>query len=406
MKKLLAVGIFGLLMLSSCYQQDSPSLPDKVQQGEVSENLLPLEEAVEIANDFINGISGDATRADRQPVSVEMYADNATRSEDEDALLGYYVMNFGNDEGFAIVSADRRHGPMYAFSDEGSLHISDTTDNPGLRYYMLSLPGGGINPGDLIGPGGPGIPIPDPPIKPIFEVEVAPLLHANVRKWGQEYPFNKYCSNGHVGCVPLSAGMIMSYFEWPTSYGGYTFSWAAMKNDFFNDTLARFLAMLGQPNNLNAHYENEDHTYVFDDELSRNYTRTFNNFGYKNIKIQNFSETTARAAIKGSNGNSPIIITGKNKDRTKSGHAWVLDGIYHVRTIPSSAVVEPGDNKKYDEFYCFHCVWGWFGHNNGYFRFVNGTVKGEPYHTESGETSTALKETYNGLVIYSDFVKK
>ena len=42
------------------------------------------------------------------------------------------------NEGFAIIAADSRTVPVYAFSLEGNIDMNRTIDNPGFKYFLDS----------------------------------------------------------------------------------------------------------------------------------------------------------------------------------------------------------------------------------------------------------------------------
>ena len=168
-----------LLALLSCTQQEIPDVPTLSEADGRSNNLVSLNEAIETARLYVSGLKGGNTRsADLKLAKVDLLGKMNTRSADNDTtqLWGYYVINFTDDNGFALVAADKRNRPVYALSDEGSLELSDTVGNPGLRSYLNSLPVSsdslilvGLKPG-IIQPTPPGL-FPNP-----AQVEVAPIL--------------------------------------------------------------------------------------------------------------------------------------------------------------------------------------------------------------------------------------
>ena len=50
-----------------------------------------------------------------------------------------YLVNYADDAGFALLSADSRLRPIYAISDEGSMSFSDTTYNKGLALFARGV---------------------------------------------------------------------------------------------------------------------------------------------------------------------------------------------------------------------------------------------------------------------------
>lgn len=77
------------------------------------EDLFPL-------NDFLNvGVTKSAD-------------DNGEPTEN------IYVVNYADDGGFAVLSADTRMETILAYSDQGN--ISDTMNNPGVKMFLEMIP--------------------------------------------------------------------------------------------------------------------------------------------------------------------------------------------------------------------------------------------------------------------------
>ena len=63
-----------------------------------------------------------------------------TKSEDNDgeATENIYIVNYADDGGFAVLSADTRMETILAYSDQGN--ISDTMNNPGVKMFLEMIP--------------------------------------------------------------------------------------------------------------------------------------------------------------------------------------------------------------------------------------------------------------------------
>ncbi|MDE7190487.1 MAG: C10 family peptidase [Muribaculaceae bacterium] len=393
-----------LLALLSCTQQEIPDVPTLSEADGISNNLVSLDEAIETARLYVSGLKGGNTRsADLKLAKVDLLGKMNTRSADNDTtqLWGYYVINFADDNGFALVAADKRNRPVYALSDEGSLELSDTVGNPGLRSYLNSLPVSsdslilvGLKPG-IIQPTPPGL-FPNP-----AQVEVAPILPASVRTWGQGAPFNQFCINAAnsdvrdlTGCAPLAAAMIMSHYEWPTSYQVYSFTWSDMKTNHSSTQLARLLHLLGNKANFKVVY-----TPTLSIATTEDYGQPFVNMGYTAPVKENFSEAKALSVLRSGN---PILIQG-NKSENNIDNFWVLDGIYSL-SYSNGAIVTPPAPEPVKEYF-LHCVWGDNGQGDGYFSFAGNKVGGYPQATAPGDISDEIDTTFSNLKIYSGFSK-
>ena len=350
------------MLVASCSSDMATDLQPK--SSRVDGNHVSLTEALQTAEEVFSDVYGKSvTRSVRFVSGVEnYYSDNVlTRSGDENP--DFYIVNYGNEEGFALLSADRRRNPVYAFSDTGHLHVGDTATNPGLKSYLEAIS-----------------PIPDP-FNPkdslhfetgTWTVTVAPLLTEQVRDWDQ-ISLNKYvknkngCTNAPVGCVALSCGQIMSYHGWPESVEvknesgvteKYEFDWTVLKHKRTDDKLARLMEILGRKENLNMSYNevSEGGSGAFMGTLSR----TFVNMGYERTSSKTFTPSVATNHLKSS---GPFVVGGKS-DGEEYGHAWVIDGLCE-QVIELSTPTGPGFIKNL----YYHFVWGHWGGGNGYYYF-------------------------------------
>jgi hypothetical protein len=148
-----------------------------------------------------------------------------------------------------MLSADRRRPAVLALSDEGSMHLSDTTYNDGLNWYIneaLSSFGSTIvKPDTTI-----HSTYPNEPYTTTTTVYSERLLTGFLSTFSQRYPYNIYCytdsaEQAVVGCTPLAVGTVMGYYKWPESYESYTFDWTSMYSSSMNTMWARLFEILG-----------------------------------------------------------------------------------------------------------------------------------------------------------------
>lgn len=262
MRKLLLfiTGIFAIGAFMSC-SGDEPKMAGTDADSSVREqfsantNLRTLEEAAAIvrANMGILGETGSRSGAVRSfsPSSAKMVVNyGKSRAQLPDTLM--YVFNFDNDEGFAVVAADRRLEGLIAITEKGSYDPAVGTDNPGLQYYMTAAEENlqlrldsidGITSNDTIGHGGL---IPGAGGDVIVEGDNPgnsggnnsgddPITTLAQQKWeddtfviandgprlgyaelGQRYPEGMLCSNLTCGCTVTSMFLTMRYFGYPT----------------------------------------------------------------------------------------------------------------------------------------------------------------------------------------------
>lgn len=395
MKKLLPM-VF-LLLLSSCsgLLQEPIVDDDNSPKDAISEYEVSIEDAIKIAEKYRQELSSGAgtTRSCSPIKSIETIKNHKTRSEGESAIENYfYLINYSGDGGFALLGADKRMAPLYAVSDDGQLSMQDTLWNPGLSSMINSY----INQAnetidDPYQPVDSLITGLTPPYANIIIHEeqykvCSPVLTPYVRQWHQEAPYNNctlelYNQNTQqkehalVGCLPLSLGMIMSYYEYPESYVGYAYDWPAMKTGKGDWKVAHLVACLGHKDNLQA-------TYGFKGTSAsvRNIPRALGNFGYHSPKgQQSYSSVMTPTIIEIKN---PMLVVGNSNDGGGC-HAWVIDGsIWHH--IPA----EISSDYRHHDYHYIHCVWGWGGSGNGYYLAEASTLGGTCYKPDADDLYT------------------
>lgn len=356
------------------------------------------EEAAYYALNVVNSIDSKGTRHERKVASVEVIGktEKLTRGGESaraDSLL--YLVNFEGDDGFALISANKRASiPFYALSDEGNLNLADTLENRALATRMRAIYESAsdswvvdtvtwnVNPNPII--------VPSPEENKLLQ-RVSPLLHYNVRSWNQRPPFNKYCfapngNNAMVGCTAVAVAMITSFYEWPIEYKGNIIDWTAIKSKYYaNDSLYKFLSQLGSSENIDVQYgESSSGGSV------SNVSRTFTNLGYnKNTGWTNYNPRVALSLLAGGN---PLLVTGVSvEDASKgivgSSHMWAIDGFVTYEHSPKSNPSSKSINNY------IHIVWGWEAKGNGYFYDFGGY----PFETDKYDTrpSYAVKYLYD-----------
>lgn len=376
-----------LLLLTSC----SVDEPNVYFQQQDSDPNSKLEIAIQMAEEMIASLDGQQTRnVNREINSIQVYTLTQTRSS-EPTL--FYIVSYKNDQGFSLINLSDPESPVYGFSNEGTLSSNDITNDPAFSEYLTSVIPSSF--GDSITWSGlnPGLK-PLDPVKPSYgEVVVNPIIPRSVASWGQSYPINRYCptitnhdgttKNAFTGCVPLAYAIIMTHYQWPTSYGSTTFNWNNIIVDKYNDGLAKLITYLQSEDNLDVYYS-EYGTGAYE----TNFARTFYNFGFEKPNINNNFSTYSLTE------NNPILVWGNRVTELeeKEGHAWVVDGKYVFHH--SESYLSPGI-APYDEYY-FHTIWGWNGSYNGYYKYGNVTAA-TPGYTESYENKLSCPDQYENF---------
>ncbi len=291
---------------------------------------------------------------------------------DENTTL-YFIMF--SDANYAVVSAEDNAYPVLAYSVEGltkandlppafywwlsnySTSISDIreakTQNTEYNTLWNSLTNGNYNP------------------EPKQTRSVVPLV---TTMWNQDWPYNALCPSDpagpggkvYAGCVATAMGMVMKYWNHPTTgtgnhsyyangygyqtanFGATTYLWDQMPDAVGADymAVATLLYHCGVAVNMDYAPDGSGAQSADAAEAMVDY------FGYPNAQYVSKDSYTNTAwndlmTAQIDNG-SPVYYSGHS---TGGGHAFVLDG--------------------YDTANHFHFNFGWSGSSNGYFYTTN-----------------------------------
>lgn len=337
---------------------------------------ISLEEALRYANREFSRVFGEDTRsnANRVVSDVEIYKpSNLTRSANHD--LTYYIVNYSSNSnpknGFAILGGDKRMEHIYAISNTGSCHISDTVRNKPLKmYFEYVLSQEQLIANNDFNTRGLGIGL-DPEF-PVAEQEnlCFPIMTGYRERFHQGAPYNKYCRTATgeqalVGCGPLAMGTVLGQRLFPEKIGDYTIPWGDMYDNPEGDGWAQLFERLGRPEFLHASYGVSATGCT-----STNFASTFHKLGFPNATRQLFDPNVIADLLR---AKKATIVAGIQK-QTYMGHIWVIDGGYINNDEPVQINPDPTAPKKY----MFHCVWGHGGAGNGYFlyKYANPDYKG------------------------------
>lgn len=376
------------LMLPSCSDTET-SLHPLLQNSETS-FVVPEDSAISIANQAVIAIAKETgTRGDleeRTVSSVDIVNLNPnvrTRTSNEQVISSsLYIINFQNNKGFAVLSSDKRLRPLYAVSDSGSIAMSDTLNNKNLALFFNGVKD------DIVQTTEKGPTISDLSDRKIINSpQVYPMIWLAPSLWGQGEPYNTYCytttgEKAKVGCAAVACGIVMSYYGWPSYINDKRLNWHSMKKYTTDHNIDYVFGKLGESQQLNMQYG-----VKASGASTANLSRTFVRMGYyAPDDLKTFSESKVCNLLddKSRNGYGPLLVVG-SEENGLGGHAWVIDG--YCKNITNT----DGSDIQYDTV-LFHCVWGWYGKNNGYFYLNNGKLGGPGSYfgkEDNGDTSTS-----------------
>lgn len=293
----------------------------------------------------------------------------ATRSTDDslpDTL--FYVVNFNDNNGYAILAADTRLGEsVYCITESGHLSADDF-----MQVYQREAVDDTTHADtgeNQTSPGywhGPALPIIvddaiDDYKREEKEVSEDPYQNSPVKygpylktKWHQRSPFNDAQDNEYpAGCTAIAtAQVILSNKQSSTMvFNGVKCDWDIMESvchysdpyysgdKLAQNQVANFVFEIGKKHNCNVLYGNQSFAFV------KGAARTLENFGYHNVnKYESYRDKVVVEIKKCLCNGKSVIMCGV--DDFKSAHTWVIDGLY--------------DNM-------YHINWGWNGNADGWF---------------------------------------
>ncbi len=166
-----------------------------------------------------------------------------------------YVINYGNDQGFVLVSGESGTESVLGYCDHGAFDYNNCPIQMKdlLTYYSTAIDS-----------------LRQKPVQAVTlrakadlgNIIVEPLLKTTWDQWG---PYNIFCPEGcPTGCVPTAVAQIMKYWKWPKKssgklrhpitqeftgedFSGHVYDWDNMLNDYgsnYNETQANAVAKL------------------------------------------------------------------------------------------------------------------------------------------------------------------
>jgi peptidase C10 family len=326
----------------------------------------------------------------------------SSRSSDVDTLM--YVVNFDDNQGFAIFSAVEADMPLLAVTDCGE-YKPNQKNNEGVEDFIMRAQNKLIAIKDTTNKIG------DKSHLLYVDVVRDTLSYVNIPKkvdvrWGQSGSSAKYCpypdglNERATGCVPTAIAMIMSYFEYPK-----TMTWTAPEIDKRTETLKwkdmkiHDFERTNCKNNTRGWCEatEEAHLqiakvmrelgYIGDavygkDTLRNEYIPATSVYEYGTMNI------LKRLGFKYSNyaifsgldvgllqKNNILLISARNGDMYSGGHCFIVDGCWNLTVRTTETVYDTYftpwtivSTKKSTTQRCYmHINWGFDGDSNGYY---------------------------------------
>lgn len=372
-----------LLLVYSCQKADENATFADVN-GSSPSYYRTIDEAVSSVQTMLGQNTEGTRSATLDLADYSLYhATPKTRSSvtDDDLQVSFHVLNFADNGGFAIVSADKRTTAVYAYSEKGHIDIYDAVANTGFEVFMEGAAAYFKKEIEeySYAPMYEFIPVPDPdneiPYLMITYLDGVPyhtrsedILDKQVgyyttTLWDQNAPYNNKAplfgtERAPAGCGAIAMAQIMAYYEYPTKTGEYNIDWKEIKS---TPTISRNSSYANVVATLISEINKRAKALYGVKATSTNTTNsktTLESYGYKTDAIQDYYGETVKSSL---DKNHLVFCRGSNFD--DDGHAWVIDGYKKYKnkrtyysTIPPYKYYT---TIIYEGPLYVHCNWGW-----------------------------------------------
>ena len=378
-KKIFLLSI--VLLLFACSNEEpvvnSVQTSNAIEEND-SANFISEEDALKDAISFLNvsdknpqiSMIGAAnqkampSRIERKPLTCKAFSD-------------YYIFNFEDDRGFAVVSADKRDSVrVFVACTEGNISEEIWNDEKnGLGYlknlveqYHANATLRSRNENSSKQPRRDPVGNLEYRVVDDTVYSYGPLMST---RWHQWPPFNQRADGYPLGCWPVAIGQVMAYYQHPQSVtvnnNTYTFDWnkigainteydafwyPAGASEVFN-----LLSAIGLCGNVQYNQYVSEMNYT-------NVATVLTTFGYTSSLYNGFSYSLLLNEV---SLNRPVLMRGYDTINQK-GHAWVVDGA--MRLMHHEGYYYPGtdilyentisEQYNYTDYYTYIWInWGW-----------------------------------------------
>ena len=377
--------VSSFVMFSSC--ETNIATADLVQPA-ASKSIVgsrTIEDAVAIAENATSLLSkGTITRSLDRCVDISninvLTSYNGTRSVSNEIDTLMYIVNFKDNQGFALVPKNENAPELLAITDSGSYN-GENTDNVGFNMYVdYALSDlerlNNVQPnGQII------VPITEWDLLELSDTTyVAPKLRT---QWHQHSPFNKNCfvfglpsgTSCPAGWVAIAMAQIMAYHRYPetinithrNNQAPIPLMWDVWEENYNYDTirLPMFIRELGAL---------VDMQYAPNNSSSQTpmAIAAFSSLGYNVGSYTQFGRDVILLSL---DDDCPLMIRGVH-NVYNGGHSWVSDGYMVIdktsiyRTREQGAIYWDEQYRESETKTYLHFNWGYEnGRENGYYLF-------------------------------------
>lgn len=412
MKKTYSIVSLLLVLLSACNNADA--FLEEASNGSTTKSnpmLRTESDAIDIAlanlSALDNAPAPTSRTTPRTIKNVSVIGANGTKSRSGlglDTLL--YVVNFDNNNGFAIVPAPKQATSILALAEYGNYDVDQGSECPGLEQYMLLAReyaletlsstmtdeitksrsfeiDTNLKPYD-----------PDPNKQPWeTKEEETTTIHYYIPPrvtlgWGQRgTTYAKYAKNGYCGCGPLAIGLAMTYFHQPeilkitfdNNKHSLILNWDRINThtgsrscgcgdaaDTNHETIAQVLRQIGE--DADANYNKPDGTSI-------NWSKAPGVFKKYGFNVSDIHPYKSRCTLTMQEGLYAMCGSTATDDPINPNgcHMWLLVGVKQEKIKHTVYYRKYGSDKweimsqgTYEKVSNYH-NWGWNGLGNGWY---------------------------------------
>ncbi len=417
MKRLL----YFLIFIFCCSCSDfSELISEEVTQNMIENNrieVIPVEDALSALDNFLsdNGMLQTKSGLNRTYSDVSIYFRDCilTKSDSGEDLPTAYVVNFDNNEGFAVLGANDLVPDIIAVTEEGQIDPVNLKVVPHLETIDNQLMFKDMDDSEIdefnskvtfttdslfystededyyvgaVNSDGMATALIQECIRVSYDTTItidgetnigsspgtsttnryntqSPLL---TYSWAQASPYNYFCKRGlmkdkeaYTGCSSTAMAMIVAYNEFPQTLiiNRDTLSYPGMKGRFIIQDISEPYAdqialLMGGIYNFVTKVTTSSFTLITPKQIQKR----MQEFGYLNVVKTDASSLTTSMIDSISNmlgDDKPVFISAipKGIKNWKSGHSWVVDGAKYSS----------------NNTYLLHMNFGWEGTSNGYY---------------------------------------
>jgi len=317
-----------------------------------------------------------------------------------DTLL--YAINFGNDNGYMLLSGDKGSFPIIAFVDSGSVYLNSLDVNSPLAGWLNEkkeeIAKAIVEPIDTLNSNyqlwnGIGNDSCEVSIEFVKTIPQAQLKSAGTRKhstnkatvypftgshykWGQGtgYNFNAPVSGALAGCPAVAVGLLCVHHWYPYQFG-YMYMPSSLPSNY-NQQNAISLMFREIGNQIPGYSWSVSGSGA----APENTLIGLRNLGYRDAQLKTYEFEEAYNNL---NSGNPILLRGNAGSYNGTfygGHIWFCDGYYEMSWKVTKTTKFLGIKVKTETWYEYadyiYMNWGWDGNTNGWYEQSNWTAGG------------------------------